>query len=82
VLTLLGAKSDGDGKLLSHQDGTAFEPVIAEPGRARHVIGFLFDGANPNVLHDLAMRGAAPNVARLMSEGTACRYGVLARSRR
>jgi predicted AlkP superfamily pyrophosphatase or phosphodiesterase len=51
---------------------------LGEPGRARHVIGFLFDGANPNVLYDLAMRGEAPNVARLMSEGTACRYGALA----
>jgi arylsulfatase A-like enzyme len=77
VLTLLGAKAEA-GAMLSHQDGEVFEPLIAEPGRARHVIGFLFDGANPNVLHDLAMLGAAPNVARLMAEGTACRYGALA----
>jgi arylsulfatase A-like enzyme len=78
VLTLLGAKADPAGKLLSRQDGVPFEPLVAEPGRARHVIGFLFDGANPNVLYDLAARGEAPNVARLMAEGTACRYGALA----
>jgi arylsulfatase A-like enzyme len=78
VLRLLGAPAEGDATLLSHQDGVAFQPVLGEPGRARHVIGFLFDGANPNVLYDLAMRGEAPNVARLMSEGTACRYGALA----
>ncbi|MGH8996323.1 MAG: alkaline phosphatase family protein [Acidimicrobiales bacterium] len=51
---------------------------MAEPGRARHLIGFLFDGANPAVLYDLAARGEAPNVARLMAMGTSCRYGALA----
>jgi phosphonoacetate hydrolase len=78
VLALLGAKPDSTGRLLSYQDGQPMEPLVAEPGRARHLIGFLFDGANPNVLYDLAARGEAPNVARLMADGTACRYGALA----
>ena len=30
------------------------------------------------MLYDLAGRGEAPNVARLIGEGTACRYGALA----
>jgi phosphonoacetate hydrolase len=76
MLRVLGA--DGTGPLLSHQDGTVFEPVVAEPGRARYLIGFLFDGANPNVLYDLVARGDAPNVKRLVADGTACRYGALA----
>jgi phosphonoacetate hydrolase len=78
MLEVLGARAERGTSMLSHQDGVAFGPAVAEPGRARHVIGFLFDGANPNVLYDLAMRGEAPNVARLMTEGTACRYGALA----
>jgi phosphonoacetate hydrolase len=76
VLALLGA--DGTGPLLSHQDGAVFDPVLAEPGRARHLIGFLWDGANPNVLYDLVERGEAPNLARLVAEGTACRHGAIA----
>ena len=56
-------------RLLSHQDGEVFEPVVAEPGAARHLIGFLWDGANPNVLYDLVARGEAPNVARLIESG-------------
>jgi len=75
VLALLGAPASDR---LSHQDGEVFAPVVAEPGAARHVIGFLWDGTNPNVLYDLVARGVAPNVARLLESGTACRYGALA----
>ena len=64
--------------MLSHQDGTAVEALVDEPGRARHLIGLLWDGTNANVLYDLVARGEAPNVARLISEGTACRYGAMA----
>ena len=31
----------------------------ATGGRPQHVVGFLFDGCNPNVLHELAARGEA-----------------------
>ncbi len=40
-------------------------------GAPRHVVGFLFDGTNPNVLYRLAATGEAPNVARLIEMGTA-----------
>jgi predicted AlkP superfamily pyrophosphatase or phosphodiesterase len=64
--------------LLSHQDGSVIDSLVEGPGAARHLIGFLWDGTNPNVLYDLAARGEAPNVARLIGDGTACRYGALA----
>jgi hypothetical protein len=77
ALRLLGADGNHPERPLSHQDGSAVESLVEE-GRARHLIGFLWDGTNPNVLYDLVARGVAPNVARLMAEGTACRHGALA----
>ena len=47
-------------------------------GRPRLVVGFLFDGTNPNVLYDMAARGEAPNVARLIEMGTAFGHGAMA----
>ena len=44
----------------------------------RHVVGFLFDGANPNVLYAMAAAGEAPNVARLIEMGTAFGHGAMA----
>ncbi len=64
--------------LLSHQDGSGVDAVLDGPGQARHLIGILWDGTNPNVLYHLAARGEAPNVARLIGDGTAFRYGALA----
>jgi hypothetical protein len=77
MLRLLG-DDDEDRSSLPHRDGTVIESLTEAPGRARHLIGFLWDGTNPNVLYDLALRGEAPNVARLLGDGTACRYGALA----
>ena len=58
------------------QDGVVRDDVLdVAGGRPRHVVGFLFDGANPNVLYDMAARGEAPNVARLIDDG----HGVRAR---
>jgi arylsulfatase A-like enzyme len=78
MLRLLATGDHGDRALLSRQDGSAVEDLVQTPGRAKHLIGFLWDGTNANVLYDLAARGEAPNVARLISQGTACRYGALA----
>jgi arylsulfatase A-like enzyme len=78
TLRLLGADGDPERSLLSHQDGSVIDAVVEGRGRARHLIGFLWDGTNSNVLYDLAARGKAPNVARLVSEGTAFRHGALA----
>jgi phosphonoacetate hydrolase len=78
MLRLLAADHDPDRPLLSHQDGSVIDSLLEGPGRARYLIGILWDGTNSNVLYDLAGRGEAPNVARLIDEGTACRYGALA----
>ena len=88
VLALLGATpveggiaNNGEQRsdaLLRRQDGDVISDVIADAGAPRHVIGFLFDGANPNVLYDLAASGDAPNVARLIAQGTAFAHGAMA----
>lgn len=63
---------------LRRQDGEVVDGVIdAASARPDHAIGFLFDGANANVLYDLAARGEAPNVARLIDMGTAFRHGAM-----
>ncbi|MEA3055027.1 MAG: phosphonoacetate hydrolase [Actinomycetota bacterium] len=86
VLALLGAEPSGgiggngaarDDAYLARQDG---EPMLdlLDGDAPRHVVGFLFDGCNPNVLYDMAARGEAPNVARLLAMGTAFRFGAMA----
>jgi phosphonoacetate hydrolase len=85
VLALLGmAPGDGIGEnglarsaLLSRQDG---EPLLdLLDGRPpQHVVGFLMDGTNPNVLHDAIERGEAPNIARLAAMGTTMGHGAMA----
>jgi phosphonoacetate hydrolase len=88
VLALLGAEpGPGTGRngvprddaYLARQDGDPLLDLL-EPGAEspRTVIGFLFDGANPNVLYDMARRGEAPNVARLLDVGTAFEHGAVA----
>ena len=54
-------------------------PTCSTPReRPRHVVGFLFDGTNANVLYDMAARGEAPNVARLIEMGVAFGHGAMA----
>ena len=43
----------------------------------RHVVGFLLDGCNPNVLYDSVARGEAPHIAGLLENGTALRDGIV-----
>jgi phosphonoacetate hydrolase len=81
IASLLGcAPVDGrdDGRLLSRQDGVVRDDVLVASERPRHVVGFLFDGANPNVLYSMAAAGEAPNVARLIEMGTAFGHGAMA----
>ena len=79
ILHLLGAAPHADGTYLTGQDGEVRLDVLdLEAGRPKHVIGFLFDGTNPNVLYDMAARGEAPNVARLIAMGTAYQHGAMA----
>jgi phosphonoacetate hydrolase len=77
VCALLGVAPHDDGTYLRAQDGVVREDVL-DGDRPQHVIGFLFDGTNPNVLYDMAARGEAPNVARLIAMGTAYEHGAMA----
>jgi phosphonoacetate hydrolase len=63
---------------LARQDGEVISEVIDPAATApAHVVGFLLDGANANVLYDMADRGEAPNVARLMAMGTTLAHGAM-----
>ena len=78
VCALAGvAPLDDTGRFLSRQDGTAMLDLLDPTERPDHVIGFLLDGCNPNVLYAMAASGEAPNIARLMAEGTTFAHGVV-----
>jgi hypothetical protein len=87
VLALMGgAPVDGVGQngltrpdaLLRWQDGDVLEGLFDDPPRRpRHVIGFLFDGCNANVLHEMAAAGEIPNVSRLIGEGLSFGHGAM-----
>ena len=79
VLALLGVPPGADGRHLAGQDGVVREDVLDLAGGApSHVVVFLFDGTNPNVLYDMAARGEAPNTARLIDQGTGFLHGAMA----
>ncbi|MSO37764.1 MAG: nucleotide pyrophosphatase [Acidimicrobiia bacterium] len=79
IAHLLGCTPHDDGTYLANQDGEVRDDVLdIDGGRPKHVIGFLFDGTNPNVLYAMAANGEAPNVARLMEMGTAYEHGAMA----
>ncbi|MBI2168355.1 MAG: alkaline phosphatase family protein [Actinobacteria bacterium] len=87
ICALLGtAPTEGQGLngelvadlLLARQDGEVLAEILDPGERPSHVVGFLLDGANPNVLYSMANRGDAPNVRRLMDMGTTLRYGAVA----
>ncbi len=79
VLELLGVPAGDDGSHLRGQDGEVRHDVLdPSAGPAKHVVLFLFDGTNPNVLYDMAARGEAPNTARLLAGGTAFQHGAIA----
>ncbi|MEY2432142.1 MAG: phosphonoacetate hydrolase [Acidimicrobiaceae bacterium] len=72
VLALMGGH-------LERTDGSVLDDLIdSDAAPPDQVVGFLWDGCNPNVLYDAAARGEAPNVARLMSLGTTFGHGAMA----
>ena len=85
VLALLGLPlDDGVGEngapratYLARQDGEALTDLL-DGRRPQHVIGFLMDGTNPNVLYDAIERGEAPNIERLGAMGTTLGHGAMA----
>lgn len=82
VAALLGCqpigRNDRGEVYLDGQDGEVRHEVL-EPGATppQMVVGCLFDGTNANVLYDMAARGEAPNVARLIEMGTAFGHGLI-----
>jgi phosphonoacetate hydrolase len=86
VLALMGAPQ-GEGiscnggtrpdAHLGRQDGDVIDGLFDPSERPDHVIGFLLDGTNPNVLHDMIRNGEAPNIARLVAMGTAFEHGIV-----
>jgi len=82
VPTITGIGPSGeptDGLYLSRQDGEAIAGLL-DSGQdpPERVVGILLDGANANVLYDAAVNGEAPNIARLMAEGTTFAHGAIA----
>ena len=79
IAELLACPTDARGHHLAGQDGEVRRDVLdPDAGPPAHVVGFLFDGVNPNVLYEMARRGDAPNVARLMEMGTSYEWGAIA----
>jgi phosphonoacetate hydrolase len=68
-----------EGALLNRQDGQVLDDLLdpSAPG-PDHVVGFLWDGTNANVLYDMVAQGEAPNVARLLEMGVALGHGAMA----
>jgi len=78
IAALLGCAPRADGKYLAVQDGRVLTDVLDPSERPKHVVAFLFDGTNSNVLYDMCARGEAPNVARLIEMGVAFGHGAMA----
>lgn len=78
MAALLGCAPRPDGTFAAGQDGAVLTDVIDASERPRHLVGFLFDGTNANVMYDMAARGELPNVARLIASGTAFAHGAMA----
>ncbi len=79
IAELLGVARRSDGTHLAGQDGEVCAAVIdANDHPSQHVVGFLLDGVNPNVLYALAAAGGAPSIARLIEMGTAYEWGAIA----
>jgi phosphonoacetate hydrolase len=79
ILALLGAPRREGGQLLARQDGRVLGDLIDHDAPPPdHVVGFLWDGCNANVLYDLVARGEAPQLARLVDGGTVMGHGAMA----
>ena len=78
TLATLAGVQPLDGSILRAQEGRLLEEIIDAREQPDHVVGFLWDGANANVLYTMAEAGDLPNVARLMNEGTTYGRGCIA----
>jgi predicted AlkP superfamily pyrophosphatase or phosphodiesterase len=78
IAALLGCAPRDDGRYFGNQDGEVLADVLEPDEHAAHVVAFLFDGTNANVLYEMAERGEVPNVARLIERGVAFGHGAMA----
>ena len=65
------------GVRLAMQDGDEITELLDPDERPDHVVVFLWDGVNPNALHDAVDRGEAPGIASLIERGTSYRHGCI-----
>jgi hypothetical protein len=74
-----GAPADDGDAMLARQDGRPLRELL-DPGAPApdHVIGFLWDGTNANVLYDMMAAGEVPNLSRLLAMGTGMGHGAMA----
>ena len=77
IAALLGCAPRPDGNYVAVQDGRVLTDVLDPSERPSHVVAFLFDGTNSNVLYDMCARGEAPNVARIIEMGVAFGHGAM-----
>lgn len=66
------------GVRLKVQDGDERSELIDPDQRPDHVVLFLWDGCNPQALHEAAALGEAPRTAELIERGTSYRHGAIA----
>jgi hypothetical protein len=78
TLATLAGVEPVNGTVLRQQDGRVLSEVLDESERPRRIVAFLWDGSNANVLYAMAEAGELPNVARLMSDGSAFGHGLIA----
>ncbi len=62
---------------LRRQDG-GVETSVLTGDRAEHLVVFLLDGCNANLLFDVIDAGEAPHLRALLGRGTAYRHGMFA----
>ena len=77
IAALLGCAPRPDGNYVAVQDGEPLLDVLDPGVRPSHVVAFLFDGTNSNVLYDMCARGEAPNIARIIEMGVAFGHGAM-----
>ncbi len=77
IAAALGCEPDGDGRYLAAQDGVA-DTRLLDGNPARHVLAFLFDGLNANLLVEEIEAGNVATLGALVERGTCYREGSIA----
>lgn len=78
LAAMAGVEPGPDGLHLPGQQGRVLDELLDERERPAHVVAFLCDGTNANVLYAMAEAGELPAVASLMAEGGWFEHGCVA----